>query len=87
MGLYRALTMDTYRLLQKDIRVGLDQNQKEHLDRPKVLGKERRCDSDTPRAPEKDHWYSSSIMGCKGKTRNSLPRPTLCGSFCSGDTL
>ena len=62
MGLYRALTMDTYRLLQKDIRVGPDQNQKEHLDRPKVLGKERRCDSDTPRAPAKDHWYSSSIM-------------------------
>jgi len=40
MGMYRALTMDTYRLLQKDIRVGPDQNQKEHLDRPKVLGEE-----------------------------------------------
>ena len=39
MGLYRALTMDTYRLLQKDIRVGPDQNQKEHLDPPEGPGR------------------------------------------------
>jgi len=32
--------MDCYRLLQIDKRVGPDQNQKEHLDRPKVLGEE-----------------------------------------------
>jgi hypothetical protein len=40
MGLYRALTTNTYRLLHKNIREGPDQNQTEHLDRPKVLGEE-----------------------------------------------
>ena len=38
MGMYRALTTDTYRLLQ--ITKGWDLTKKEQLNRPKVLGQE-----------------------------------------------
>ena len=58
MGLYRALTMDTYRLLQKDIRVGPDQNQK-----PKR----------TPRPPEGPGRGGMILLEPRQRTTSTAP--------------